>query len=218
LPDVVLNLTNGLKKISNFYYDILIIDNGSKDNTVEVISSLEKQYACVSHIKLPENKGYGFGIRKGLEVLNGDIVGYMWGDNQFDAGVVAEMVKEFIKNEQIMIVKTYRTKRHDGRYRLLISSIYQILFKMLYGGYVKDINSGPKLFKEDLFRRIIPLNSNDWFIDAEIMIKVTKLLKKEEIVQLPIEFFPRKYGKSNVKFNACLEFVHNLVKYKFSKS
>lgn len=218
LPDIVLRLAESFNGLQDSRLDIVIINNGSTDNTGEVISRLESEYPNVSHLDIPVNKGYGYGVKSGLSSLKGDICGFMWGDNQFDASIVAEMARKFMENPEIKMVKTYRTRRYDGQYRVIISGIYQFIFKVLYGAKVRDINSGPKLFRRDFLSSILPLKSDDWFVDAEIMIKATKILDSNKLIEMPIEFFPRKYGKSNVRFSACFWFLYNLLKFKFIKT
>lgn len=218
MPLVVDKLVETLSLVKDLSFKILIIDNGSLDDTEESIKQLEKKYDNVSHILIPENKGYGYGVKQGLSSLSGDVVGFIWGDNQFDAGVIGDMIERFIKDPSLKLVKTYRTKRYDGRLRLVVSTFYQVLFKMLYGGNIKDINSGPKLFRSGfLNEKIIPLKYNDWFVDAEMMIKTVRNISSDEIAELPIEFFPRKFGKSNVKFSTCFEFFKNLFIFRFKK-
>lgn len=204
-----------LKLIVDF--SILFINNGSTDDTEEVITGIEKTSDFIRHITISENKGYGYGVKRGLEKANGDIVGFMWGDNQFDALIVEKLVKSFIDNPAVQLVKTFRIKRLDGRLRLWISAFYQLLFKLLYGVYTRDINSGPKLFRTELLKQISPFRSDDWFIDAEIMIKTSRLVSSNQIIEFPITFLPRQHGKSNVRFSACFQFLSNLIKYKFIK-
>lgn len=196
---------------------VMVINNGSTDATEELLLEIEKEKNFVRHIKIPVNKGYGFGVRAGLAELTGDVVGFMWGDNQFDASILKTMIQAFLDNPSVQMAKTYRTKRYDGRSRLIVSKIYQIIFRLLYGIYTRDINSGPKLFRKNFFEKLLPLHSDDWFVDAELMIKTVRNCKPENVVEFPIIFYPRKFGKSNVKFSACFQFLFNLLKYKFIK-
>ena len=214
---VVQVLSEVRTQLSDIDLGVVIIDNGSKDDTLEVIKKIESEYSFVHHHHIPENKGYGYGIRVGLGMLRGDIVGFMWGDNQFDALILVPMIRAFIEDQKIQIVKTYRVARHDGALRLWVSQMYQLLFRLLYGIYTRDINSGPKLFRADFLKKIGILVSDDWFVDAEIMIKATRLIRPEEVKEFPITFFPRKFGKSNVRFSTCFQFLYNLIKYKFVK-
>lgn len=191
-----------------------VINNGSSDNTDAVIGNYELLHPFISHLNIEVNHGYGFGIRAGLSSLNGEIVGFMWGDNQFDAEVIFKLCTEMMQNEDCQMAKTYRIKRYDGRMRLVTSKIYELIFNILYNNNIRDVNSGPKLFRRGYLEKILPLTSNDWFIDAEIMIKTLKISSPILIREIPIEFYPRESGKSNVKFSSCFQFLKNLVKYK----
>lgn len=214
IPGIIQTLAEVRRLLSACDLRVLLIDNGSKDATVEAIADIEREYSFVRHYSIPVNQGYGYGVRMGLGQLSGDVVGFMWGDNQFDAKILKPMIDTFFEKPKVQVVKTYRVKRYDGRFRLLVSKIYQLLFRMLYGIYTHDINSGPKLFRADFLKGLQPLRSNDWFIDAELMIKSTRKCEPSQVVEFPITFYPRKFGKSNVKFSTCFQFLCNLIKYK----
>lgn len=215
LPTVVEGVTAALANDPTIGCRLLIINNGSQDETPAVIHDLEGRYTHVRHIDIPVNRGYGYGVAQGLGALSGDIIGYMWGDNQFDPAIVRDLVHELMAKPALDMVKTYRAKRYDGRLRLVVSTLYQLLFRMLYGFYTIDINSGPKLFRSTFLTRLLPLRSTDWFIDAEIMIKASRCMTRDRIVELPIIFYPRKFGRSNVRAKDCWHFLRKLVKYKF---
>ncbi len=215
-PDVVRDLQAAFKDKSEVALTIFVIDNGSKDDTQTVIDGLMAEYPNVRKVTVKENKGYGYGVQQGLDALDADIMGYMWGDNQFDAAIVAELVDSF-DNNQVQMAKTYRAKRHDGGLRVLVSGFYQLMFRLLYGVFTRDINSGPKLFRRELLSQIRPFRYTDWFIDAEIMIKVSRILKRDQIKELPIIFRERKHGKTNVRAKDCVQFFYNLITYKLKK-
>lgn len=216
-PDVVKDVIAGLSQLPEVEPRIVIVDNGSVDNTQEVIAALKQKYAMVDSVRVAKNLGYGYGIKQGLAALDGDIVGYMWGDNQFDASIVADLVAKFLADPHILMAKTNRVKRYDGKQRLYVSKFYQLIFRILYGSFTEDINSGPKLFRAEFLKELLPLRSNDWFIDAEIMIKTSRKINKSAIVELPIEFNERKFGKSNVRLKDCFQFLFNLIQYRFKR-
>lgn len=217
IPAIVQTLAEVRTALPAIDLRVLLINNGSTDSTEQLIEEIEKQNEFVHHFTIPVNQGYGYGVRAGLDHLSGEIVGFMWGDNQFDANILVPMMQTFIDQPQVQLVKTYRAKRYDGRNRLFVSKVYQIVFRVLYGIYTHDINSGPKLFRADFLKKLQPLRSNDWFIDPELMIKATRNCQPDQVVEFPITFYPRKFGKSNVRFSACFQFLFNLIKYKFVK-
>jgi hypothetical protein len=110
------------------------------------------------------------------------------------------------------LVKTYRISRGDGLYRKIISKTYNVLFQLMFSGVTSgDINSKPKLLKRSLYDQL-ELTSDDWFIDAEIMLKVNKGGFK--VKELPIEFFAQEGRASFVKVEAIVEFIKNMIRYK----
>jgi hypothetical protein len=90
--------------------------------------------------------------------------------------------------------------------------VYNFLFSLLFPGInTKDANSKPKLLRASAYQQM-NLKSDDWFIDAEIMLSVKDLgLKFHEF---PIEFYELSGRSSFVKFPAIWEFIKNLVEYR----
>jgi len=89
------------------------------------------------------------------------------------------------------------------------------MFKILFGTNYRDINSKPKVIRADILRAM-NLTSDDWFIDAEIMIKAHQ--QKINVVEIPIHFIENEYRASFVKFSAIWEFVKNLIKFRSKTS
>ena len=111
------------------------------------------------------------------------------------------------------MTKTYRVIRDDGLYRRLISTVYNALFSVLFGFKVRDINSKPKIIRRDKYK-LLHLESDDWFADAEIVIRARELGLK--IGETPVHFSINDNRGSFVKPKAILEFTSNLLRYRFS--
>ena len=103
--------------------------------------------------------------------------------------------------------------RDDGLYRRLISTVYNGIFSLLFGFKVRDINSKPKIIRRDKYE-LLQLESDDWFADAEIVIRARELGLK--IGETPVHFKVNDNRGSFVKPRAILEFTSNLLKYRFS--
>ncbi|HEU4931497.1 MAG TPA: hypothetical protein VFT48_05425, partial [Pyrinomonadaceae bacterium] len=98
-------------------------------------------------------------------------------------------------------------------YRRFISAVYNGIFRLLFGFKVRDINSKPKIIRRDKYE-LLHLESDDWFADAEIMIRARELGLK--IGETPVHFKSNDTRGSFVKPKAILEFSSNLLKYRFS--
>ncbi|HET7287464.1 MAG TPA: hypothetical protein VFI71_08340, partial [Pyrinomonadaceae bacterium] len=115
--------------------------------------------------------------------------------------------------EDLDLTKTYRVIRDDGLYRRLISAVYNAIFSLLFGFKVRDINSKPKIIRRDKYE-LLHLESDDWFADAEIVIRARELGLK--VGETPVHFKSNDNRGSFVKPKAILEFTSNLLRYRFS--
>src|SRR3989338_7798048 len=134
----------------------------------------------------------------------------MCGDGQVKLEDIIRAIKEAI-SKKYDLVKVRRVCRHDGIKRKIITFICNIMMQFFFRIVTWDVNGTPKIFRKELLDKF-DIKSCDWFIDTEIMIK-SKILKLK-IQEVPISFFPRKKGKSNVNFFAIIEFLKNIYKYK----
>lgn len=198
-------------------YEIVLVANdfaASKDETTEIVKTLASQHPHVIPVTKIKEGMMGWDMLQGMNACNGKFICVIDGDGQFPIGSVNEVYKT-IKTTQSDIVKTYRDKRHDGSYRILLSSFYNLVFRLLYPGLnVRDINSKPKIFTRETFSRL-NLQSTDWFIDAEIMINARKL--KLKVIDIPVVFYANESRRSFVNIKAIVEFSLNLIRYKFKK-
>ena len=113
-------------------------------------------------------------------------------------------------------MKTFREVRYDGAYRKFISFWYNVLFRILFPGLKsRDINSKPKIITNKAFKQL-QLISNDWFADAEIMLEVRRL--HLNFYEFPVIFSQIKDRRSFVRVSAIIEFLRNLITYRFRKN
>ncbi len=205
---VLSGLGNALDDIN---YEIIAVNNGSTDNTASVLREVKNSRIII--VTVEKNIGFGYGIRKGLESAKGKYLGYMWGDNQISAGVVAEIYRKLAK-EGLDLCKIRRAARDYGFFRKLESAAYNRIFLALFFGKISnDINGSPKIMKRALYERL-GLESNDWFIDTELMVKVKVLGGR--VGEVKAAYNKRSKGKSKVKFYVMMEFLSNILRFRFS--
>ena len=188
-------------------FKIAAVNNGSSDGTHAKIIELAQQNPNIIPIHLPVNQQYGGGILAGMRTLeseNPSVIGWMWGDGQISPHVLPDLIDHLQQSADA--AKIYRTKRHDGWQRWMISRLYAMSMKKI-GLSIKDINGCPKIFRNDALEAL-KLSSTDWFIDAEAMLKAKNLgfvIQKE-----PAIMSARKGGYSKVNWKTCIEFVRNI--------
>ena len=156
----------------------------------------------------------GWDMKSGLQVATGKTLAVIDGDGQMPSSDIIR-VYQLMKTNGLGFAKTYRSKRNDGSYRRLISVIYNILFKLLFPGInAWDMNSKPKIMTREFYEKL-HLESNGWFIDAEIMIIARRL--KMEIGEIETTFHSIDSRPSFVKPLAILEFLANLIWYRIKE-
>ncbi|MBI2362193.1 MAG: hypothetical protein HYV15_02265, partial [Elusimicrobia bacterium] len=135
------------------------------------------------------------------------------GDGQFPFESIFSCLLR-IETEDLDLVKTYRVRRDDGLYRTLVSVAYNALFRLLFGGGLRAVNAKPKIFRRDKCL-LMGLKADDWFTDAEIVIRAKELGLR--MAEVPIHFYAIDQRSSFVTPGAILEFVANLWRYRFRR-
>lgn len=210
IESTVKGIVRALEKIGS-EFELMVVDNGSTDNTTEVLFALQKEIPQVSIVRVFPNQGKGNGILAGLARASGDVLGFMDADNQVDPARVLDVYHALV-SESLDFCKTVRIERRESLFRILQSAVYNFLFRILFGGDNRDINSSPKIFTREFYERL-DLTSRDWFLDPEIMIKGMRMGAK--MGEVEVIWDSRKGGSSHVSLFTALEFVKNMILYKF---
>ena len=199
----------------NFSWELVLVGNyieGSDDKTPQIVTKLAESSDNIRTVIRPKQGMMGWDMRMGLDAARGTYIGVIDGDGQFPPeSIIACLLK--CELEDLDLTKTYRVIRDDGLYRRFISTMYNAIFSLLFGFKVRDINSKPKIIRRDKYE-LLQLQSDDWFADAEIVIRARELGLK--IGETPVHFSLNDNRGSFVRPKAILEFSSNLLRYRFS--
>lgn len=185
------NAISVLKQVAN-EWEILLIDDGSTDKTLEKAKELAKKYKNVRVISHKINRGYGAALRTGFTNAKYKYIVFTDGDGQFDFSQVDRFITAIHGNDMVI---GYRKKRRDENImiRLLLMYLLKVWDFILFRFYVKDIDCGFKMFKKEAIEKLMPLRSEGAMITTELLAKAK--VKKLKIVQVGVDHYPRKYGK-----------------------
>ncbi|MDM7993596.1 MAG: glycosyltransferase family 2 protein [Candidatus Fermentibacter sp.] len=173
-------------------FDITIVEDGSPDGTAEVADGLAAADPRIRVIHHESNRGYGGALRTGFrEACAGDFVAYTDGDGQYDFGEIGRLLDAA---DGTNVVAGFRLNRADSITRRLQTLVYGFLLRMLFGLSVKDVNCSMKLFPRASLDRI-SIDSDSAFIDAEILIKLSRLGVR--IDQVGVHHYPRLTGRAS---------------------
>ena len=106
------NLKNLIKKTNfilqkNRNVEIIIVDNGSTDDSKHFIENNKKFFSKIKFVRVKKNNGYGYGIKYGLKFATGKIISWTHADLQFD---INDIIKSLRKNNNLIINKNYVLK------------------------------------------------------------------------------------------------------------
>jgi len=188
------NIGPAIDEISDFLneinksFEIIAVDDGSKDNTAEILEKYREKYH-ITVITHPKNLGYGTALRSGFAKAGGDLIFFTDSDRQFDIRDL-KVFLEKIENYDFII--GYRKSRKDSFWRIFYASIFRFLSHLLFDVNVKDGDCAFKLFKKHVLKSL-SLVSMGALINLEILAKAKK--KNYKFIELPVKHFPRQYGK-----------------------
>jgi glycosyltransferase involved in cell wall biosynthesis len=187
-------------------YEIVCINDGSRDGTLTVLEQRAQKLSNVRVVNHPINQGYGKTIRELYYTGSKDLVFSLPGDYQFAPKELLTMAHGLRAHD---LVIGLRVKRNDPWRRKLQSHIYNMMLRIFYGVSFKDVNS-IKLFKRELLQHF-PLESKTPFVDAELCIRAYKC--GFNIVEIPIEHLPRlSEGASGGKISVITDTFGDLIR------
>lgn len=175
--------------------EILLVNNGSKDTSQEVLDQLIPKFFFAKVIKIEVNQGYGFGITSGLREAKGEYIGYMHADMQTDPAdsIKALEIIERQQNPENCFVKG------DRKGRSLFDLFFTIgmsLFETIYlSTKLWDINAQPNIFHKSFFKNIKDNCPKDFSLDLYFLYMAKK--KKLNIIRFDVIFPDRMFGSSN---------------------
>jgi len=172
-------------------YEVLVVDDGSKDRTPELADALAAENPHVRALHHPKNRGYGGALTTGFANATGDYWMFMDSDRQFDIHDL-EGLLPFIGEYDI--VAGYRIKRNDPYYRFLIGSGFNQMVKILFQVDLRDIDCGFKVFRADVLRDM-NLTSPGALINTEIHAKAN--VQGRTIAEVGVNHYPRLEGEQS---------------------
>lgn len=186
------NIMYILKNAQNFLkggHELILVNNGSNDETKKTIKK-NVNHNNIKIIEVKKNKGFGYGVCRGLKACSNPIVAYTHGDLQCDINDVIKGLEKI--NSKEFLIKGIRKGRKvtDTIFTNLMSIYCLILFRKK----LIDIHSQPNIFSQDLLK-YFQNPPNDFSLDTYIY-----LLSKKyslNIMRFDTKFENRKFGKGN---------------------
>ncbi len=193
-------------------FEIVVVANywpGQDDATPEVARGFAERRPHTIALTEPKAGAMGWDMKRGLAAASGNYLIVIDGDAQNPVEDVLRMYRA-MRGRDVDMMKGRRTLRHDGTYRRFVSLAYNLLFRLLFRTRgLWDINGKPKGLTRSAYSAL-ELESDDWYIDAEIVLKSRAAGLR--IAELPVEFMRNDQRASLVRPSAIWEFLTNMAR------
>lgn len=170
-------------------YEIIIVNDGSKDRTAEIADRLAAEHPRVRAVHNNPNRGYGGALQRGFRESSKEFVFYTDGDGQFDFEEMEKLIPLMAKFD---IVSGYRLNRRDPIQRKLNAFCWGTLVNLLFGLGIRDVDCAFKIYPRRLFDEI-EMHSTGALIDTEILARAQRC--GYTIGQIGVHHYARTAGQ-----------------------
>lgn len=185
-------------------HEILVINDNSTDNTLEVIEDLEKEIQTLRHLTNMAPNGYGYACQKGLNNYKGDCVAITMADLSDEP---KDLVKYFRKMEETkcdMVFGDRWTKDSKvigyPKNKLWLNRLVNHVIRFIFFFRYKDVTNGFKLFSKQTMDGLKPFISGQFSLALELPLK--GIIRGYSYEVVPNNWYNREIGESNLKLKS----------------
>lgn len=215
LPELVTWIDTIMQR-HNFSHEIILIDDGSKDSSWEVIGKLKTQFPNLSGIRFRTNYGKSAALQVGFEAAQGEVVITMDADMQDSPDEIPDLYR-MITEQGFDLVSGYKQKRYDPLSKTLPTKLFNSVVRSMSGIYnLHDFNCGLKAYKQEVVKNIEVYGEMHRLIPV-----LAKWAGFEKIEEKVVQHRARKYGVTkfglNRFINGFLDVITLFVTQKYLK-
>ena len=207
-----------VRLIQNIKMELIIIDDGSSDNTQDLVNSYiqKSPEKFIKFIVHDVNKGKGSAIRSGIKLVTGDFVIIQDGDLECEPEDYNMLLREIIDKELNVIYGSRflrKENKHLSRWFYIGGKVITYTANILYNQNLTDEAACYKMFRTE-FLKSIPLKCKGFEFCPEVTAKVAK--RRIKIKEVPVHFYPRTRNEGKkIRLKDGFEAIWTLIKYKF---
>ena len=179
-----------LRKLTDDY-EMIVVNDGSRDHTAQVLSELESIYPRLRLIHHTANKGYGSALRTGFANASKELIFYTDGDAQYDVRELEKLVR--LMTGDIDVVNGYKISRSDPWHRIIIGTIYRWIVRLAFGITIRDVDCDFRLVRRESYNRVRLASTS-----GTICVEMIKSFQDAGLrfAEAPVTHYHRAYGKS----------------------
>lgn len=193
-----------------YVYEIIMIDDGSTDNSWKVVTDLAKQYEVVKGIRFQRNYGKSAALNEGFKAARGNVVITMDADLQDSPDEIPELYRMIVA-EGYDLVSGWKKVRHDNALtKNLPSKLYNAVNRRISGIKLHDMNCGLKSYRNKVVKSIEVYGEMHRFIPV-----LAKWAGFRKIGEKVVTHRPRKYGVSKFGWERFINGFLDLLSVQF---
>ncbi len=189
---------------------LVIIDDGSRDSTFEILSQLAKELKCLQPIR-KENSGHGATVLFGYQWAMRDGADFIFQTDSDGQTIPDEFAKFWGMRNEYDAVIGHRKNRQDGFSRILVTKTLKLVLLLTFGVRITDANTPFRLMKRELLEKYIS-RVPDGFNLTNVLLTVAFVRNKERVIFLPITFRPRQGGINSINLKKIIRIGTRAVK------
>lgn len=194
----------------NLDYEILLVNDGSRDRTGEIARSMSGEIPNLRVVDNNPNRGYGGALKSGFYAATKEWIAFAPSDNQFDFNQLRDLMTQA---KTAGIVTGYRANDADPFMRRVNRWGWNGLVRVLFGYMTRDIDCGFKLFRREILEHVT-LNSDGAMVDTELLAGAQA--RGYKIVEVPLKHLPRTAGNpTGANARVILRAFRDLVRFRF---
>src|SRR3989344_954846 len=149
--------------------DIIVVDDGSKDNSPAILERLKKEIPNLQVVRHEKNGGYGVAVRSGCDAATTEWIAFMDSDGQFHIKDVEHLLKHA---DRFPFVTGRRAHRADSFVRNMFGKVLGAMNILVLGLLVRDVNYGLQLFRRDIWKDIRPTRGVEKLFNTEMFLRL----------------------------------------------
>jgi len=209
LPDLLKEIVAAMEP-TGFEYEVIAIDDGSRDNTWEVLENLSKEYPFLKGYRFQFNCGKAAALALGFSKAKGNYVATLDGDLQDDPLEIPKMIK--ILEEGFDLVSGWKIRRLDPWHKTWPSKLFNLTVSAVCGQRLHDFNCGIKAYRKSVVRFI------ELYGDYHRFIPVMAKWQGFRITEMPVAHRARVHGVSKYGISRLVSGFLDLVSLMFMRS
>ncbi|MFA5337249.1 MAG: dolichyl-phosphate beta-glucosyltransferase [Candidatus Omnitrophota bacterium] len=174
-------------KTKNYSYEIIVVDDASRDKTAELAAFEGKVFPNFTLLRHSPNRGKGYTVKEGVLAATGELILFMDADNSTRINQIDKLMSAMLEGNDTAIgsrrIAGSVIEEYQPRHRRFLGNIYIKLSNLILNANIDDYNCGFKLYKKTAAKRLFEkLTRNDWSFDSELIFLAGKLnLKIKEV-------------------------------------